>query len=495
MQFPHDVFAHYGGRHADFVQVFGSDEDIRSFWRQKDRSDPAFKSHPALLQPEFQRLCIPCRLHSDTVVMSKTDSLHIVSWSSYFGVGGVLESQLVFAALAKSCAWQDETGNKKGTFDEMYQALQWSFSACLQGKHPALDWRGEPWPAGSPRAKIANAPLHPDGKFLGVMQLCGDLEELANKYGLAHWGANEPCFWCGCDTTDVPWSDLSPEAAWRRTVKEHQAANPAPSGHLVWTIPGLNIWSVGWDVLHGLDLGPTLHVLGNGLEDLVQCRQLGRTLDERVKKIWAQAQDYYHSMGIKSRISRLDLNSWRHAGSFPKMRAKAHEARSFLPVLQALLDKHCAGVDAYATTRAQMLTCLLEFYAVLSSKEQFLTPEAANRGRRMGLEFLRHYSWLSHTSLQQGLLRWQMTMKFHYMAHACEQLQWSNLRWASTYRGESYVGQVAKIGYASSFGKPPYFIGGLLMQKLQAGRAVRMRKQSAIGLLLLSCWVVVGGFG
>ena len=276
VQFPHDIFAHYAFDEMAFNSLFGSPEQVNAFWEVKDLNDPAFRQHPALRMPDFQKKCIPCKLHSDGVEMSKSETLHGTSWCSFLSQGGVLEAQMLFGAIVKSAACPDQE-DRPGTMHELYAALSWSFDACLRGLHPARDWKGNAWAAGSDRAKKANQPLHPEGFFLGVFQLLGDLEELANNYGLSHWASLDPCFWCGANTTDRPWTDFSPQAAWRGSLREPQLVNPPPSDHQVWTIPGLNRWSVGWDVLHGLDLGPTLHVLGNSLEDLVQVRGMTPT--------------------------------------------------------------------------------------------------------------------------------------------------------------------------------------------------------------------------
>ena len=276
VMFPHDIFAFYASKETDFNSLFGSPTEVAAFWTKKDLNDPAFAQHPALHQENFKEKCIPCKLHSDGVVMSKSETLHVVSWCSFLSHGAVLEVQVLFSALVKSAALPDQEGSP-GTMHELYRSLSWSFNACLQGRHPDRDWNGNAWVPGSNRAKLANQPLHPEGFFLGVFQLLGDLEELANNYGLSHWASLDPCFWCQANTDDRPWTDFSPQAAWRGSLREPQLVNPPPSDHQVWTIPGLNRWSVGWDVLHGLDLGPTLHVLGNALEDLVQVSKMTTT--------------------------------------------------------------------------------------------------------------------------------------------------------------------------------------------------------------------------
>ena len=472
-QFPHDILAHYSAKPEAFKKIFGSDEDIQHFWRQKNLADPAFVHHPALLKEDFRSKCIPLKLHSDGVVMSKTESLHVVSWSSFFGSGDLLEWQVLFAAVVKSARCSKDG---KDTLSEMYRCFRWSLTACLEGVHPAQDHDEKPWPRGSDRAKLAGQPLDPEGRFLAVFQILGDLDELCNGLGLAHFNSLKPCFWCGCDTAGLPWTDFRATAAWRPTIVRPQLVMPPPADHEIWKLPGVTVLSVGWDILHGLDLGPTQHVLGNCLEDLVQCGDLGRTAEERIKVVWSRSLEIYKELHIANRLPNLELNTFRTAGNFPRLRGKGNESRHYLKVMQQLLVEFQPVATPYIERRNAMVANLLRFYAIVEEKGFFLSPEEAEEGERMVQSFLQNYTWLAKRALNQGELRWQVTIKMHYLAHAAEMLKWSNVRHSSTYPGEAFVGKIAKMAFSASLGKPPYLLGGLLLQKVQAARAVRIRK-------------------
>ena len=484
VQYPHDVISFYSQFPTQFRQIFGTPLEIQRFWARKDLADPAFRHHPAVNKVDFETKCIPVRLHSDGAVMSKVDTLHVVSWSSYFGQGAVLEWQLLFGAVVKGAVC---THNDQDTLGEMYKALRWSLEACLAGCHPGRNYKGELWPPGSKRAQLAGQRLHPDGYYLGVFQVLGDLDELCNSLGLKHFNSNTPCFWCECDVRAVPWSDLSPAAAWRATVLQAQPAMPAPSEHEVWKISGLTVLSVGWDILHGLDLGPCLHVAGNVLEDLLELRTLGRTVEDRLKQVWSQCQEVYTELSIPNRLPYLELACFRKPQEYPKLRAKGNEARHFARVLKRLLEINDVGNDEYAMRRKEVVDSLVRLYEILDHNDLFLPRVLVMEGQTVIAKFLRAYNWLAHSALQGGRLRWQLTVKFHYLAHAAELLQWTNLKFSSTYPGEAFVGKVAKIAWTASLGKPAYSLGGLLMQKIQAGRAIRMRRQLLWGPSIGPC--------
>eukprot|EP00971_Amphidinium_carterae_P102243 2024403-Amphidinium_carterae.1 len=139
VQYPHDIFAHYSARHDEFREIFGTCEVIESFWARKNMEDPAFARHPLRENADYQRKCIPVKLHSDAAVLTHQDTLHIISWGSFFGSGKLLEAQLFYTALVKQAMTDAGT-------DELYKRLAWSFSACLWNQHPVLDWDNNPWP-------------------------------------------------------------------------------------------------------------------------------------------------------------------------------------------------------------------------------------------------------------------------------------------------------------------------------------------------------------
>ena len=385
-----------------------------------------------------------------------------------------LEAQILFTAIVKSACLKDDEG--MDTLGQIYKCFRWSLAACLAGFHPPVDWDGEPWPPGSQRAKLANKALNPQGKFLAAFHLLGDLDELCNQYGLRHFNSRECCFWCKANTGTLPWTDFRPTAGWRKTLEKPRREMVAPSDHEIWQLPGMSVFSVSWDVLHGLDLGPTQHVIGNCLEDLMQLKLPGQSQSMWLGVIWETAQQLYKEAGIANRLAYLDINRFRHGGEYPRLRAKGNESRHFLPVLQALMQKYDKVDSPYTRARNRMLVSLIQFYQVLDTPNPLLSQQQAEEGKTHLLQWLKDYSWLSAQALEQGQLRWQITVKFHYVAHAAELLQFYNPKYTSTYAGESFVGKISKIALSASYGKPSYSLGGLLMNKLQASRAIRKRK-------------------
>ena len=61
-------------------------------------------------------------------------------------------------------------------------------------------------------------------------------------------------------------------------------------GHPWWTYPGAHAFQYLWDIMHGLDLGPTQHVEGNVLQDLVQMPALGPNMQARLSWVTSRIQ-------------------------------------------------------------------------------------------------------------------------------------------------------------------------------------------------------------
>ena len=179
------------------------------------------------------------------------------------------------------------------TMQVLFKMLAWSLSACMMGRHPMQDWDGEDFPEDSYRYALRNKPLTASGFTFAVVGLCADLDELCNEFKLNHFNSLSPCFWCGANCSDAPWIDFSDDASWKMSLYAPPARRNdvrRPNGHPVWTIPGLSRFSVLWDIMHGLDLGPTCHVIGNTLVELCLDRRLGRTMETRCSAIWLRIQ-------------------------------------------------------------------------------------------------------------------------------------------------------------------------------------------------------------
>lgn len=196
---------------CDFAEQFGL-SGLTAWWSRQDRNNPKFQNHPLLAIDNWDSKVIPLALHADGAQFQERDSLLTVSFRGLlFSRTSKKDAHLLTASLPKSVTTNE-------CEDEMWAVMQWSLQCLLGGKYPCSDHRGQAWPAGSMRGKLANTPLHPDG-YRGVLWgVCGDLDFYSKDMGLPHPGAAKFCFRCHCDRQAVPWTDFRDTAAWRETV-------------------------------------------------------------------------------------------------------------------------------------------------------------------------------------------------------------------------------------------------------------------------------------
>ena len=313
VSFPHDVFYHYSQNDSSsFASTFGSKAAIQDFWAQQSLDDPKLYRHPLLTIPGYQELCIVGKIHSDAVAITDKYSLHTISCYSFLATGDPLDIMLYFGSAVKQwcCTWQE---HGVSTMHTLFRMFVWSLTACLYNRHPVLDWNNQPWkdqPNFEVRQRLANQKLHNGNLFFAIIGLSADLEELCQEYLLAHYNSLKPCFWCPCDLDLLPWTNYGDEDSCFALAYEPPndgSMVPAPSCHPVFDL--LTLWGVLWDVMHGLDLGPSQHEAGNILFDFVHDTRLGPNKDAALKEAWVLIDQGYKDLHITNRLDNLTLAS------------------------------------------------------------------------------------------------------------------------------------------------------------------------------------------
>ena len=139
-------------------------------------------------------------------------------------------------------------------------------------------------------AALANQTLNSEGFFLVAIGIGAYLDEVCNQYKLPHFNSNQPCCWCPTDVNELPWTDLGAESAcFALTYAASNAAHRArPNDHPIWSTAGLNRFSVLWDIMHGSDMGPTMHFNGNVLYDLTSNTNLGANRISRLQWVFVR---------------------------------------------------------------------------------------------------------------------------------------------------------------------------------------------------------------
>ena len=169
--------------------------------------------------------------------------------------------------------------------------------------------------------------------------------------------------------------------------------------------------------MHGLDLGPTSHVIGNVFADMVEHPGLGRNQKTRLEWVWAKVQGTYRRLAVDSKLDNLTLNMFLHDGDFPRLNCKANETRHVLPrLLDILKDPVVADDSECGRCRFSCVQLLCRFYALCDEPKYFLSRAASADAKKCIEDFVSCYTWLTDWAIASGKMRWQLTIKLHYFS-------------------------------------------------------------------------------
>ena len=217
---------------------------------------------------------------------------------------------MLFDGVVKSCCAQLVL-HGVDTYRELCRVLAWTMTACLRNVFPIPDWNLKPWGVSQvyPR-EVAGKPINPFGKYLAVLGLTADLEELCNEFKLNHWTSLSPCYNCPATVDgELSWTDIRDDspcfAASHKPPPDGEIA-PPPKDHTIWLIPGLTLFCVLWDIMHGLDLGVTGLFEASVLVDMITDPRLGRNQEQRLQKCWEIITSCYDTLGIKSKFGAVE---------------------------------------------------------------------------------------------------------------------------------------------------------------------------------------------
>ena len=121
---------------------------LADFWEGQDLSDPKLEGNP-LLTEDYKTFC-PIVIHGDGGAFQRSDSIEVISMRSLLGSSNVSTSQLLLAAVPKSCISKSDK-DSEDTMRCLWEVLAWSFTHIYYGKWPEFDHAGRAWPQKSMR--------------------------------------------------------------------------------------------------------------------------------------------------------------------------------------------------------------------------------------------------------------------------------------------------------------------------------------------------------
>lgn len=250
------------------------------------------------------------------------------------------------------------------TFNALFDVVSWSMKAYLTGKWPDRDHLGEPlqgW-----RREMAGKPF----RFkAAIIAKCGDWAWHKQILGMRSWSARLNCWLCQATLGET---DFTANAPWRRTIRSHSAFLAESMGKrkclsTIFAIPGFVLGYVLPDFMHVSCLGIVQYLEGNVMWELFV------VLDGRYKKPLDACSRLLNMINIVARecsleppFAELTIGMIKPQGNKrPRMRLKAAEGRTFLPLLTRMLEKFFPAENERDALRLQCCQALCRVYLEL----------------------------------------------------------------------------------------------------------------------------------
>ena len=225
------------------------------------------------------------------------------------------------------------------------------------------------------------------------------------------------------------------------------------------------------DVLHNLDQGVALHVIGNILFYYSYYKP-GAPADN-FQALAQRLQEIYVEDRVRERISMFKLSALNNVNSpmadYPKLHhAKAAETRHLAPVLLKLVEELIASSGGASLEEQHQRLCLdmlCRIYSIICNGGVILSDREADQLQEAIWVFNAEYSWLARNAFEHRRLMWSQVPKHHFLYHLGVQSRWLNALMAWTYSAESFVGKISKIGLACSRGTAATKVGSSVLEK------------------------------
>lgn len=237
---PHIVFATlYHDHIAAWRQLMvPSQDELRRFWGEISHT-PQYQGHPVRLRDDHESFGVPLTVHGDGTPVTGLGKawgkmMNAWSWSSFVVSGSTEATQILMFCIFESIQLAAANGN---TLDAVFKKMRWSLYWLWRGEWPTVDHLGKPVADDEPRGLLA------DGYFGVVWGLLGDLDYLFKVLNFPNYNAaRNPCGWCPCNTSWLPWFDFRPGAAWTLQVYDEASwrARGLAARHELFQLPGVS---------------------------------------------------------------------------------------------------------------------------------------------------------------------------------------------------------------------------------------------------------------
>ena len=457
---PHEYFAAlYANEQAWRKCILSDPSSLSEFWNTMG-SHPAVAQHPMKKTASWQTLYIPICMHGDEVPVQGVGKIWSrsalsFSWNSIIanalGAKGSDIMMYIWGVFERFCI--ASSGATMGTMDTFWAILTWSFKALFSGKFPSCDWRGVQYDRSSPEGQKANSWLA-EGYRGVLIQLAGDLDYFTKWLGTpVSTNHAKPCCQCKCTFAGpLSWQDNRVESPWQSALltnanwKTHWSPTCA-----LFSLPGMNAFSIALDLMHNLYLGWLQHAYGSVFYLLTHECLAGDPL-ANLKRIGKFIKDFQKNQGGRYKYrQRLDkISMFKKKKGFPKLKGRAADIMGLDLALYECWVHFMDSTDEQHQLVALFLKLNLDISKLLDENSPkygfFAVPlDEANTLVTLGLQMAQVHVQLCDFYKEQGRALWNLTSKTHFCLHTFKLARFIHPSLVWCFKGEANMKAVQQL--------------------------------------------------
>jgi len=230
--------------------------------------------------------------------------------------------------------------------------------------------------------------------------------------------------------------------------------------------------------------GSTAAIIGSALWVAGMDPDLEGSDDDRLATIQSMIFNEYEEQEVPHQV-RIRKLTWsmicsareiRNPAAYPELHScKAAQIRHLAGPVRAVIER--LNKDGRHDHLVQVMQQLERFYLIIDSYGPSIPLESATELFDRVHSCCVHYCCLASDAAARGLKLFKITPKFHFWLHIAYYARFVNPRFAWTYADEDFVGKIAQVAHASSFGLGPLRLGPSMVHRYVLAVALRMQRR------------------
>jgi hypothetical protein len=227
--------------------------------------------------------------------------------------------------------------------------------------------------------------------------------------------------------------------------------------------------------MHDGDLGVLLNLHGSSMDEIV-CEAPG-SMEHARAVLFKDIGETYSELGIgpEYRTRSLKLDHYHKPGDWSCLSCKAAVSRHLVPVMQRILEKR-GIVNDRDKHRYRCYELLQQSLEIIEQNQMFLPDDAAQCLGDIADYFLLHYNWLTKHYHGTTTLRYNYTMKNHYLWHCLCWGRYLNPKCSWNYSFEAMMGLVTRASTACTAGTPLIQTGAKTLLNVRLATFIRYKR-------------------